>query len=138
MIQYTSDKVFGTPSYYVQNVMANNIGTRVLKVNQENPYKYDQARVKPAICRVGMGTWGTQVSFEDKGYSDENGKALPMTLQELPTDIHGQWKTEGNIIKQTSNGESCIRLNPYCRSPGLRHIRLHKSRCPCGRSCHTC
>lgn len=28
MIQYTSDKVFGTPSYYVQNVMANNIGTR--------------------------------------------------------------------------------------------------------------
>ena len=112
MIQYTSAKVFGTPSYYVQNVMANNIGTRVLKVNQENPYKYDQARVKPAICRVGMGTWGTQVSFEDKGYSDENGKALPMTLQELPTDIHGQWKTEGSLIKQTSNEESCIRLNP--------------------------
>ena len=112
MIQYTSDKVFGTPSYYVQNVMANNIGTRVLKVNQENPYKYDQTQVKPAICRVGMGTWGTQVSFEDKGYSDENGKALPMTLQELPTDIHGQWKTEGSLIKQTSNEESCIRLNP--------------------------
>lgn len=112
MIQYTSDKVFGTPSYYVQNVMANNIGTRVLKVNQENPYKYEQTQVKPAICRVGMGTWGTQVSFEDKGYSDENGKALPMTLQELPTDIHGQWKTEGSLIKQTSNEESCIRLNP--------------------------
>ena len=112
MIQYTSDKVFGTPSYYVQNVMANNIGTRVLKVNQENPYKYEQTQVKPAICRVGMGTWGTQVSFEDKGYSDENGKALPMTLQELPTDIRGQWKTEGSLIKQTSNEESCIRLNP--------------------------
>ena len=112
MIQYTSDKVFGTPSYYVQNVMANNIGTRVLKVNQENPYKYEQTQVKPAICRVGMGTWGTQVSFEDKGYSDENGKALPMTVQELPTDIRGQWKTEGNLIKQTSNEESCIRLNP--------------------------
>lgn len=111
MIQYTSDKVFGTPSYYVQNVMANNIGTRVLKVNQENPYKYEQTQVKPAICRVGMGTWGTQVSFEDKGYSDENGKALPMTLQELPTDIRGQWKTEGSLIKQTSNEENCIRLN---------------------------
>ncbi len=52
MIQYTSDKVFGTPSYYVQNVMANNI------------------------------------------------------------DIRGQWKTEGSLIKQTSNEESCIRLNP--------------------------
>ena len=112
MIQFTSDKVFGTPSYYVQNLMANNIGTRVLKVNQINPYKYGDVQVKPAVCRVGMGTWSTQVSFEDKGYTDANGNALPMTLQELPTDVRGDWKVDGNIIKQTSNGESCIRLNP--------------------------
>ena len=112
MIQFTSDKVFGTPSYYVQNLMANNVGTRVLKVNQTNPYKYGDVQVKPAVCRVGMGTWGTQVSFEDKGYTDANGNALPMTLQELPTDVRGTWKVDGNIIKQTSNGESCIRLNP--------------------------
>lgn len=112
MIQFTSDKVFGTPSYYVQNLMANNIGTRVLKVNQTNPYKYGDVQVKPAVCRVGMGTWSTQVSFEDKGYTDANGNALPMTLQELPTDVRGTWKVDGNIIKQTSNGESCIRLNP--------------------------
>ena len=43
----------------------------------------------------------------------ENGvEEMPMTLQELPTDIRGQWKTEGSLIKQTSNEESCIRLNP--------------------------
>lgn len=112
MIQFTSDKVFGTPSYYVQNLMANNVGTRVLKVNQTNPYKYGDVQVKPAVCRVGMGSWSTQVSFEDKGYTDANGNALPMTLQELPTDVRGDWKVDGNIIKQTSNGESCIRLNP--------------------------
>lgn len=112
MIQFTSDMVFGTPSYYVQNLMANNVGTRVLKVNQTNPYKYGDVQVKPAVCRVGMGTWSTQVSFEDKGYTDANGNALPMTLQELPTDVRGDWKVDGNIIKQTSNGESCIRLNP--------------------------
>ncbi len=113
MIQYTSDKVFGTPSYYVQNVMANNIGTRVLKVEQSSPYKYDQIRVKPATCRVGMGTWGTQVSFQDKGYSDDKGNDLPMTLQELPTDIKGKWQASADgIIKQTCNEESCIRLNP--------------------------
>ncbi len=113
MIQYTSDKVFGTPSYYVQNVMANNIGTRVLKVEQNSPYTYDQARVKQAICRVGMGTWSTQASFQDKGYSDDKGNDLPMTLQELPTDIKGKWQASADgIIKQTSNEESCIRLNP--------------------------
>ena len=32
MIQYTSDKVFGTPSYYVQNVMANNIVPRDFRI----------------------------------------------------------------------------------------------------------
>ena len=112
MIQFTSDRVFGTPSYYVQNLMANNVGTRVLNVKQDNPYSYGETQVKPAVCRVGMGTWATQASFEDKGYTDAEGKALPMTLQELPTDINGNWKVDGGIIKQTSNGESCIRLNP--------------------------
>ena len=112
MIQFTSDRVFGTPSYYVQNLMANNVGTRVLNVKQDNPYSYGETQVKPAVCRVGMGTWATQASFEDKGYTDAEGKALPMTLQELPTDINGDWKVDGGIIKQTSNGESCIRLNP--------------------------
>ena len=112
MIQFTSDRVFGTPSYYVQNLMANNVGTRVLNVKQDNHYSYGEVQVKPAVCRVGMGTWATQASFEDKGYTEAEGKALPMTLQELPTDINGDWKVDGGIIKQTSNGESCIRLNP--------------------------
>lgn len=112
MIQFTSDRVFGTPSYYVQNLMANNVGTRVLNVKQDNPYSYGEVQVKPAVCRVGMGTWATQASFEDKGYTDAEGKALPMTLQQLPTDINGDWKVDGGVIKQTSNGESCIRLNP--------------------------
>ena len=113
MIQFTSDRVFGTPSYYVQNIMANNIGTRVLSVTQQNPYTYEGEKVKPATCRVGMGTWGTQASFLDQGYSDADGNALPMTLQELPCDIRGQWKaTPDGILSQTSQEESCIRLNP--------------------------
>lgn len=115
MIQFTSDRVFGTPSYYVQNVMFNNLGTRVLPVTQQNPYAYSAAetQVKPAVCRVGMGTWGTQVSFQDQGYTDEQGNALPMTLQELPCDVRGQWTaTLDGILKQNSNDESCIRLNP--------------------------
>lgn len=115
MIQFTSDRVFGTPSYYVQNIMANNVGTRVLPVKQTNPYNYDESGavlVKPDVCRVGMGTWNTQVSFEDQGYTDSYGNPLPMTLQMEQTDIHGTWKEDGEMVKQTSNDESCIRLNP--------------------------
>ena len=128
MIQFTSDRVFGTPSYYVQNLMANNVGTRVLNVKQDNPYSYGEVQFKPAVCRVGMGTWATQASFEDKGYTDAEGKALPMTLQELPTDINGDWKVDGGVIKQTSNGESCIRLNPgeITADGYIYKVRAHK------------
>ena len=112
MIQFTSGKVFGTPSYYVQNVMANNIGTRVLTVDQTNPYNNSESHFKPAVCQVGMGSWETKVSFEDKGYTNEKGDALPATLELLPTDIRGQWNVDGDIIRQTSDAQSCIRLNP--------------------------
>ena len=111
MIQYTSDKVFGTPSYYVQSVMANNIGTRVLPVEQSDPYSYKVAQVKPAECQVGVGTWGTQASFKDLGYTDDKGNALPATLELLPTDISGKWTVDGDVVKQTSDDESCIHLN---------------------------
>lgn len=111
MIQYTSDKVFGTPSYYVQNVMANNVGTRVLPVEQASPYTYSQGIVKPEVCQVGVGTWGTQASFKDLGYTDDKGNALPATLELLPTDIKGRWSEEGDVVKQTSDEESCIHLN---------------------------
>ena len=33
MIQYDSEKAFGTPSYYVQKMMANNMGTKVLNIS---------------------------------------------------------------------------------------------------------
>ncbi len=33
MIQYDSEKTFGTPSYYVQKMMANNIGTQILNIS---------------------------------------------------------------------------------------------------------
>ena len=36
MIQFNSEKAFGTPSYYVQKMMADNIGTRIMDVSQEN------------------------------------------------------------------------------------------------------
>ena len=39
---------------YDYDEMATNIGTRVLKVNQENPYKYEQTQVKPAICPMNL------------------------------------------------------------------------------------
>lgn len=112
MIQFVSDRSFGTPSYYVQSMMANNVGTRVLPVSQQSPYVYKEEKVKPAACRVGMGTYATQSSFQDLGYTDDKGNALPATLQLQPVDLSGSWTVDGDIISQTSSKTECMRLNP--------------------------
>lgn len=118
MIQFVSDKVFGTPSYYVQNMMFNNIGDRVLKVTVDNPYSYDKDyKLKPATCQVGVGTWGTQCSFKDASLTGSDNSGSPQgtplqgeTVKEV--NVNGDWTVAGDEVSQTSDKESCIRLNP--------------------------
>ena len=111
MIQFVSDRAFGTPSYYVQNVMFNNIGDKVLNVKVDNPYSYDVAyNLKPEICQVGVGTWATQCSFKDASLTD-NGKALTgETVKDI--NIKGDWTEANGEVSQTSTETATIRLNP--------------------------
>src|SRR5574344_658087 len=66
MIRYNSAQVMCTPSYYTQQLMAENIGDYVRKVNQSNPYKDEPVvEIAPKTLKVGVSTWGTQASFDD-------------------------------------------------------------------------
>lgn len=111
MIQFVSDRAFGTPSYYVQKMMFNNIGDKVLNVKVDNPYSYDVAyNLKPEICQVGVGTWATQCSFKDASLTD-NGKALMgETVKDI--NIKGDWTEANGEVSQTSTETATIRLNP--------------------------
>jgi alpha-L-arabinofuranosidase len=111
MIQFVSDRAFGTPSYYVQKMMFNNIGDKVLNVKVNNPYSYDVAyNLKPEICQVGVGTWATQCSFKDASLTD-NGKALTgETVKDI--NIKGDWTEANGEVSQTSTETATIRLNP--------------------------
>lgn len=97
LIQFTSDKNLGTPSYYVQQMMANNLGTRVLTVKENDPYtaKLLEAQVSPAKAKFGFGTWGTQASFQ----TSEPTKAAV-----------GEWTVEGSTVSQKGYGEGLIDL----------------------------
>lgn len=62
MIQFDSKKAFGTPSYYVQKMMANHIGTRTMEVYQENTISklfssatYNEATQEIILKVVNMG-----------------------------------------------------------------------------------
>ncbi len=76
MIRFNSHRVMGTPSYYVQALMAQNVGTKVVPVEQLNPYPTDsEQQLTPASSRAGFATWGTKATFEmkDEGYESVSG-----------------------------------------------------------------
>ncbi len=97
MIQFDGTRVFGTPSYYVQKLMFTNLGTRVLKVDVDNPYQREDyvEPVSPHQAQYGFATWNTQASFETA--DDVKG-------------VSGTWEKQGNVVSQKAGGESLIAL----------------------------
>ena len=96
MIRFSSSRVMGTPSYYVQQLMPQHIGTQVVKVMQTNPYeKLVRKQLTPKQSRVGFGTWNTRASFE-------TGKDVEY--------VNGDWQKEGNTVKQMGRKEATICL----------------------------
>ena len=104
MIRFNSSRVMGTPSYYVQMLMPQNIGTQVVKVRQENPYKIKkQKQLTPKESRVGFATWGTQASFKHPSQQPNAGK---------PEFITGDWQfnAQEGVLSQTSNHQQCVAM----------------------------
>ena len=99
MIRFSSSRVMGTPSYYVQQLMPQHLGTQVVKVVQNDPYK-DKPRkpLTPKQNRVGFGTWNTCATFE--------------TDKEMDF-VRGDWQKEGSNVRQKGRQDAtlCIEKN---------------------------
>ncbi len=95
MIRFNSHRVMGTPSYYVQALMAQHVGTQVVPVRMTNPYaeKVRQRSVTPQQSHTGFGTWGTRASFAPAG------EMRPLS---------GRWQQRGDAYVQTSLREQCV------------------------------
>lgn len=60
MIRFNASESFGTPSYWVQKLMADNIGTRTV------PTSVDGGIIPPTIGQhIGLSTWGTKAEFRN-------------------------------------------------------------------------
>ena len=107
MIRFNSSRVMGTPSYYVQMLMPQNIGTQVVKVSQTNPYTgRAHKQLTPKQSRVGFGTWGTKASFTHPEGVPKTGK---------PIFVSGQWQLgSDDVLRQISNNEQCVAV---CQTP---------------------
>ncbi|WP_036877272.1 alpha-L-arabinofuranosidase C-terminal domain-containing protein [Xylanibacter oryzae] len=112
MIRYNSSKVMCTPSYYVQKLMASNIGTRIVNIIKSNPYKnVEVLEPKPQSYQVGVGTWGTQSSFDNlKVESSQTQFSDACDNTSDFKSVNGEWKSDNGVLIQKSNKESCVEI----------------------------
>ena len=113
MIRFNSHQVMGTPSYYVQQLFPNNIGTQVLKTE----WTYTLAMPEEAALReakpvqVGVGTWSTDATFRNAQLLVDGS---PVGIGEYPTweNQRGQWTASAEEISQSGNEQPAISLCP--------------------------
>ncbi len=97
MIRFNSSRVMGTPSYYVQMLMPQHVGTQVVKVSQQNPYETQRlaAAVTPAQSRAGFATWQTKATFTTNGEGFES--------------VSGSWADNADgTVSQSSLRNQCV------------------------------
>jgi alpha-L-arabinofuranosidase len=105
LIDYDGTRVYGIPSYYVQQMFAENRGDVVLPAEVEAP-AHDSG---PAAGAVGVGTWATQAEFKDLKVS-RGGQTLWSADLRQGTEgwsLHGgDWKVADGALRQTRRGQN--------------------------------
>lgn len=127
MIHFDADKNFVTPSYYVQKLMGNNLGTQNLKWTETG----NAAAQAVAGQKVGVGAWYTQVSYDDAQLLNADGTALGNDDFSgglaLWTTGTGSWSTEGGALAQSDNAQNCTAvLNIPVKGDYIYKVRARK------------
>ena len=112
MIRFNSSKVMGTPSYYVQKLFSNNIGTQVLQTDWTYeltmPKAEEEAR-KPV--QIGVATWNTNVQYRNAQLiidgTTQNLAGFSQWQQQS-----GRWSVSGTELMQNSDAQPAIMLCP--------------------------
>ena len=113
MIRFNSHKVMGTPSYYVQQLFPNNIGTQVLKTDWTYKLTMPQANKEEESkpVQVGLATWNTNASYRNARVTVE-GKEIPISDFNKWVQQSGTWSANNGELSQTSNATAAIILSP--------------------------
>ena len=113
MIRFNSNKVMGTPSYYVQQLFPNNIGTEVLKTEWTYKLTMPQANKeeenKPV--QVGLATWNTNVQYRNAQLIVD-GSTINIGDFSKWVRQSGSWNATNSELSQTSNETPAMILCP--------------------------
>ncbi len=123
MIRFNSSKAMGTPSYYVQRLMAEHVGTLSLPVQLDNPYPYsDRENITPKSSGFGYATWATKASYQVVDVLVD-GVSVAKSVKD-GVSVSGDWKREGDIISQRGDGEGLIYVDGSKINSNRYELRL--------------
>ena len=122
MIRFNSSQVMGTPSYYVQQLFPNNIGTQVLKTDWTwkltQPQAADEEAARPV--QVGLATWNTNATYRNATLTVD-GKAVDISDYAKWQKGAGQWTTSQTEISQSGNQEPAMIVAPGTIEAGKKY-----------------
>jgi len=109
LIGYNALQSYGSPSYYVQALFAENKGDVILPV-QVAPASITAAS-KPAVVplphgNIGVGTWATQAEYRDITVTQGTKTLYHKDFAQGDADWtlgQGQWQAKGGALQQTGN-----------------------------------
>lgn len=112
MIRFNSYQSMGTPSYYVQKLFPNNIGTRVLKTDCTWQLTKPQLqKEKEKAVNVGLATWNTNVHYRNPQLIVD-GKEISISDFGNWKPVSGNWTVEeGQYVQRSSEGPA-ISVSP--------------------------
>ena len=103
MIHFNSGSNFVTPSYYVQKMMAHNLGYQNLLWTESG-----NSITATGTHQVGLATWDTQASFDDIKVKVGDKATFEInddfSKNEGWTQSGGSWSVSNGVKKQTASG----------------------------------
>jgi alpha-L-arabinofuranosidase len=104
LINYDSYRWYGLPSYYVQEMFANNQGTVALPVEVEGG---SQIEMPSSTGRIGLGTWNNTAEFKDLKVVSPDGKVLYQSdfsknIDDWTKSGQGEWSVRDGVLKQSA------------------------------------
>lgn len=113
MIRFNSSEVMGTPSYYVQQLFANNIGTQVINTD----WTYELTRPQAAEdetaqpIHVGLAAWETDVTYRDAKLIAD-GKDVDISDYAKWDKVSGNWTATDSGITHSGNQQAAMIVCP--------------------------
>ncbi len=108
LIHINSSEVYGRASYYVQQMAAENRPTYNIYVSETTT----AGEAQPFRAGgIGLGSYATQCEYKDIRVTTANGQTQTINVGQFQ-NRRGEWKVEGDVIRQTSNEQLTMTLLP--------------------------